>query len=91
MAERLALQWSAEVLDYAAKHAFHSKRGALTVADIHLAGGHSGQGDAAAPWPQLMRVQDAADLLCRAEPESSATEVRRGRVLSVLPCHQCVA
>ncbi len=80
MAERLALQWSAEVLDYASKYAFHSKRRATTVADLRLAGGLAGPGDAMAPWPQLLRVQDAADLLCRAEIESIVAEVRWGEV-----------
>lgn len=76
MAERLALQWSAEVLDCASKYAFHSKRAVLTVADVRLASGPLRHGGAAAQWSQLLRVQDAADLLCAAEMESMVAEVR---------------
>ncbi|PSC74770.1 transcription initiation factor TFIID subunit 6-like isoform X1 [Micractinium conductrix] len=73
MAERLALQRTAEMVDTAAKYAFHSKRSVLTVPDLHVAGGASGHGDAAAAMPQVLRVTDTVDLLCRAEAEVEAT------------------
>ena len=79
MAERLALQRTAEMVDTAAKYAFHSKRSVLTVPDLHVAGGASGHGDAAAAMPQVLRVTDTVDLLCRAEAEVEATNVGDGR------------
>ncbi|KAL4439654.1 hypothetical protein ABPG75_002655 [Micractinium tetrahymenae] len=85
MAERLALQRAAEVLDCAAKYAFHSKHAALTVADLRLAGGASRHGDAAAPLPQLLRVPDAADLLCRAETETLISEAVHAAHLPSVP------
>lgn len=85
MAERLALQRAAEVLDTAAKYAFHSKRAALAVADLRLAGGAPGHGDASSPLPELLHVSDAVDLLCRAETEVLTSEVGHsvGRMCSL--------
>ena len=74
MADTLAIQQTAHVIDRAGKLAFHSKRQHLTPMDVVAASGEQGYGGAA--LPQLLHVPDA-DLLYRFEADLSASEVCR--------------
>ena len=71
MADTLALQHTAQLVDRAGRLAFHSKRQHLTPADVMAAAGEQGYGGAS--LPQLLQVADA-DLLFRYEAELDTAE-----------------
>ncbi|EFN51843.1 hypothetical protein CHLNCDRAFT_139708 [Chlorella variabilis] len=82
MADTLAIQQTAHVIDRAGKLAFHSKRQHLTPMDVVAASGEQGYGGAA--LPQLLHVPDA-DLLYRFEADLSASETVRAQQLPAAP------
>lgn len=88
MADTLAIQQTAHVIDRAGKLAFHSKRQHLTPMDVVAASGEQGYGGAA--LPQLLHVPDA-DLLYRFEADLSASETVRAQQLPAAPLEVGVA
>lgn len=79
----LQRQYAASVIDAAAKQAFHSKRSALTVADLPVkAYGHGGASGPA----QLLHVPEADGLLVRADAQLDTAEVSER---SKLRCGSC--